>query len=480
MRLPLPLLALSAAALLGGCATRPPEAMALHAWTQVGPDNHLSVRAIVQIGTPCPTAQVDGAAQALSVRAADTPAPAAEGNPAFQPAFAVQSCELDLANHPRRIVLSGRDLPVAATAHRRVAVVGDTGCRIKVPAKGKGDPIQDCTDPRAWPWARIARAAAARLPDLVIHVGDYHYREYCDDPARCQAVKAAGVVIDYGWRGWEADFFAPAAPLLQAAPWVFARGNHENCDRAGEGWQRFLAPRAYRACPNQIYKGASRSLPRNNLTENGYRVDLDAETSLFVADSAGSEDYRLAADTTADTGVLAAALAGLNDMPAGRRVWLLSHKPLWFDLLAARLQPNAWQAASRRALTGQVDLTIAGHEHAFQTLNFNPAADPGYAGGRPAQLIVGGGGTQLESQDPASPLYEGDTGPGSRERARPGERLYEGIPATDGIVLNRFSFLMLEKEQDGWHGTVFDPDGSPITRCRLVAGAKRFDCAFPR
>lgn len=479
MRFPPPLSTLLVAALLGGCAARPPAPTVLQAWTQLGPDNTPSIRALVPAGSPCPTALVDGEPRELKSRAPASPVTPAAGNPAFRPAFDVQSCELKPVTTPGRIVLAGRSLPVPRQDYRRIAVVGDTGCRIKVPATAKGDPIQDCADPGAWPWSRIAQAAAGKAPDLVIHVGDYHYREYCDDPERCRPLKAAGTVIDYGSRGWQADFFDPATSLLQAAPWVFARGNHENCDRAGEGWQRFLAPGPYRACPNEAYKTKSRSVPGNNLTEPGYRIDLDAETSLFVADSAGSEDYRLARDAAADTEVLEATLAGVKRLPAGRRVWLVSHKPLWYDLLAATLQPNAWQTAARHTLTEQVELTIAGHEHGFQTLNFASEADPGYAGGRPAQLIVGGGGTQLESADPASPFYEGRTGPGSRERARPDSRLYEGAPASSGIVLNRFSFLLLEKADGGWRGTVFGPDGAAITRCRLPAGSKNFDCPFP-
>ncbi len=37
-----------------------------------------------------------------------------------------------------------------------------------------------------------------------------------------------------------ADFFTPTAPLLAAAPWVMVRGNHEVCNRAGQGWYRYL------------------------------------------------------------------------------------------------------------------------------------------------------------------------------------------------------------------------------------------------
>ena len=47
----------------------------------------------------------------------------------------------------------------------------------------------------------------------------------------------------YGWDAWDADFFQPARSLLAAAPWIVVRGNHESCNRAGQGWWRFLDPR---------------------------------------------------------------------------------------------------------------------------------------------------------------------------------------------------------------------------------------------
>ena len=81
-----------------------------------------------------------------------------------------------------------------------------------------------------------ASLATAR-PDLVIHVGDYHYRE---DACPAGHAGCAGSPFGYGFDAWNADFFGPAAPLLAAAPWVMVRGNHEDCSRAGEGWFRFL------------------------------------------------------------------------------------------------------------------------------------------------------------------------------------------------------------------------------------------------
>ena len=115
-------------------------------------------------------------------------------------------------------------------------VIGDTGCRIKA----SDNIFQACNDAAQWPFKQVAAAAAAIAPDLVIHVGDYHYRETAcpaGDPA------CAGSPWGYGWDAWEADLFAPAQPLFAAAPWIVVRGNHESCFRAGQGWWRFLDPR---------------------------------------------------------------------------------------------------------------------------------------------------------------------------------------------------------------------------------------------
>ena len=401
-------------------------------------------------------------------------------NPAFNPNFDVVSCELALPPSAGEVSIDGRPLVLPKKDVRRIVVLGDTGCRIKVPASGKGDPIQDCADPQAWPWPKIAAAAARTQPDLVIHVGDYHYREYCDDPERCRSLQEKGVVVSYGWAGWNADFFTPAAPLLAAAPWVFVRGNHENCDRGGEGWMRFLSPLPYRACTNQRLQSDSRSQLNNNFTADAYRIDLDAQLGLLVADNAGHEDYRPAGQTPQDVALFRQTLTALRDAPATQRLWFISHKPIWYDLQKPAVQPNAFQTALRNTLPPNVQIAFAGHQHTFETLNFAPNADPAYhPSGRPAQVIVGSSGTQLESLDPKSPFYEGASGSGSRERAQPDGRLYDGLAAASGIMLHRYSFLLLERDDTGWAATLLDSAGLPLSHCRLNGGQKELACRFP-
>src|SRR5262249_3365239 len=128
------------------------------------------------------------------------------------------------------IFLDGWLLPPAPADIRRIVVFGDTGCRINKKKKK----MQNCDED--WPYRKIARHAAEARPDLVIHVGDYLYRESCNaDTTDCSKTPTG-----YGWEQWRDDFFRPSAPLFAAAPWIMGSGHNEICTRGGEGWFRFL------------------------------------------------------------------------------------------------------------------------------------------------------------------------------------------------------------------------------------------------
>ena len=196
-------------------------------------------------------------AQMIAQRA--TVSPAANTKPS---AFPVLTCEARIPAGTTQASVSGQPLPLPRARPERIVVIGDTGCRLK----DNGD-YQDCNRPEAYPFARIAALAAAWKPDLVVHVGDYHYRENA-----CPADRpgCAGSPWGYGWDAWNADFFAPGQPLLRAAPWVMARGNHESCSRGGQGFWRFLDPRAAGGGP-RLQRGRQRRARRLQRSVRGRR-----------------------------------------------------------------------------------------------------------------------------------------------------------------------------------------------------------------
>ncbi len=390
-----------------------PPAAALATWVVMGPSGVAIARVITKHAT-CPTITLGTQSQPMRVRAQPSPSN-----------FPVLVCETIIPPGTLSAVIEGRPLPLPKVNPQRIAVVADTGCRLR-----PGVAFQACNDPQAWPWERIARSAAAWKPDLVIHIGDYLYRQ---DPCPAGNAGCAGSPWGDNWDTWHADFFAPAATLLRAAPWVMVRGNHEECNRAGHGWFRFLDPhlpalgcRDYTA-PYVVPAGA---------------------VQLLIFDSSRAKDETAPPETVK---VFAAQFAALNEA-ATTNAWLITHHPVWGigwpDPVKERTHlkklNSTQQAASGNVLAPGVTVVLASHLHFFEMLSF--------ANGRPPTFIIGNGGTAL-----IPPLKLPLAG---MEVA--------GAPVADGVAIARFGFMTMELSGKGWIPTVRDVDGKMITRCTIA------------
>lgn len=407
-----PRIALLALALLAAaCATaRPASEGPAAAWVEMGPGGGALVRAVTEAAS-CPPLIVDGAAQPMQVRAAS------DGG-----SFPVTVCEAPLRPGASGVSAGGLALTAPVREPRRILVVGDTGCRMKAPSD-----FQACNDPAAWPFARVAARAAAWKPELVIHVGDFHYRE-----SACPAGNAgcAGSPIGDTWAAWRADLFEPGAPLLRAAPWVMIRGNHESCSRAGQGWFRFLDPRP---------------LPAACTDDTGpYLIPLGQIALAVIDSSPASDDSAPPADV--------ARYAGQLDQLAAMKpayTWLATHRPVW-GVVGFNGQigtGNATlQAAMRGRLPASLSLLLAGHIHLFEGLAFEPR--------RPPMLLVGNGGTALD-QPVAQPLV-GMT--------------IDGATVTTGKTFGSFGYATLEPAGSGWRARVYDVNGAVVTECTVGSG----------
>jgi predicted phosphodiesterase len=383
---------------------------------------------LVTAAATCPVLNTDKGDVAMTMRA-----PASADFPLV--------CAALLAAGVTKAQIGAATLPVPVANPQRILVVGDTGCRIK------GAALQACNDPTAWPFPLVAAAAAKLKPDLVIHLGDYVYRE-----SACPAGNAgcAGSPWGNNWTTWLADFYTPAAPLLAAAPIVLVRGNHEDCRRSGPGFQLLMAP-GDAAGPCQVH-------------EPLYTVDLGGLT-LGVLDDAASDETdldRTMAQTYADE---IASLAQISTP-----VWLVHHRPTWAAISGPLDIPiggnlTLMEASRLNAQKGaplippSVELMLSGHIHTFEAINFNQPVPP--------QIVAGNGGDALyvTPRNLRGTQFIG----------------HSGVTVADGLSVGGFGFLLMTKvadgATDGWTIDLYDPAGQPEGQCRLsTTGKGRLDC----
>lgn len=399
-------------------------------------------RAVLGGSQACPGIDLDGATQAMAQRQIPSPLAAA---------FPVTVCETLIPATVASASIQGQKLPLPPRKLKSIAGIGDTGCRLKngkddkagkAKPTGAGAPpdaaaaaaadhdhedangkYQDCDVPGQWPFAQLAANVAKAAPGVVLHVGDYLYRE-----AACPANDAGCKGSPYGdnWLTWQADFFTPAAPLLRAAPWVAVRGNHEICARNGAGYLVFLDPRL---ADNGAIAPCTDIFPSYTAQAGGQ--------AFVVIDTSNADDQCTA--TACNSAAYRPVFAALSP-PANS--WLVTHKPLW----AVRKGPTVVTASLQDALQGGqlpagVSLALAGHIHFWQLLSFADARAP--------QFVLGNGGTLLAKE--------------------PKEKL----PGTQ-IAGTQVSFA---KTHDKWGYTLFSPQGSGWKASYYsTAGNKKFDC----
>jgi len=409
-----------------------------------GPGGVPLARAVVRRGEPCPALMPQGDAFAQLLKNVSVEL-RAEGTDSLPFAFPVRVCEAAL---PRELpansaTFGGRQLPAITRSPSKYTMLGDTGLRVKPKNVGTCARfshemlygIRQCVETipfspdlvegsyqavAEWPLESITDRAAEGRPDVVIHVGDFLYRqgpcargEGCEDINNAADISLPGEWGD-NWNGWWADFFEPSAALLQAAPWIVLRGNHESCPRGGHGFFMFLDPR-----PLPENWTADYCIERTDM----YQIPFENEQFLVVDDNflkdanIDSHDYMgcPSPNGAAQSWAVEAISSMLSsaDEPMQEEVEYfaaqfravevasqshaaniyLGHHPLLavicYEGHYTSLSPTLQQAlAANPAMLDRISLVIHGHVHFFQGLVFEDHS-------LPASLIVGNGGTKL-------------------------------------------------------------------------------------
>ncbi|MDP1876479.1 MAG: metallophosphoesterase [Actinomycetota bacterium] len=442
-------------------AAEQPGSAPISAYTLVAPRSTaasgLVVRAVMPAGADCPEVEVvrqrNGNVHFGRLDMRERSAPATT-----YPAFAsILVCSAHLPLDVIGASVAGRPVPAALPAVvDEVAMVSDTGCRIA------SFEVQDCSSAVEWPLAAISQSIADEEPDVVLVVGDFYYREAACPPtaqALCGSSPppVTGLPFTDSAYGWIADVLLPMAPLLSSVPLVMVRGNHEACNRGGNGYFLLLDPRdgtedACAPVPGDTGLVAAATVPTGT-----YAIDMAVAPGrtlrLAVVDSAGGSDTRVTAFASLQRPAYQRA-AGLTRSRPGRESWLLTHRPVYgyvttqFAVPGAPFNPwtSADQTASSEGLLGSYEMVLSSHIHIAQAVRLP---------GLPSQLVLGNGGTQL---DPAIGYPLPSTPPTA------------GYPLPDWAwVAPRFGYAIATPLADAgaWRISMRDPAGEQFARCGL-------------
>ncbi len=452
--------ALAVCSLLGACHAVQAEPQALASvYTVQAPQGQWVVRALTH-ATHCPGIAWDGQPPvAMHLRAAQgtvavrRDAAQADSKPAI---FDVTSCEATWPAHAQSARIEGQAVPAPPKQIERILIVADTGCRLKASENA----FQACNDADQWPFAQIAQSAARLQPDLVVHIGDVHYRE---SPCPAGNTGCAQATWGYGWDAWRDDFFKPAAPLLARAPWLFVRGNHESCFRAGQGWFRFLD-----ALPWTDQRNCN--TPDNDADgdfSEPFAAMISDSAQFIVFDSSKSSGKAYAPTDPAFLKYQKQLQAAAELTTHKAQNFFINHHPLL--AAAPSKDPHQFKAGGSAGLQSVFEtlepdrlfppgVTVAmhGHVHVFEAISFQS--------NHPVSLVMGNSGSLNEGQAP--------------HVIKPTDRIYKNAVVSNYAARSEYGFATLDRSvkagQASWLLTEYTPQGQPVIRCHVQNG--KSDC----
>jgi hypothetical protein len=383
--------------------------------------------------------------------------------------FPITVCEAKLQpNTGYRVANSSFSIAPVTLDPKKIAVFGDTGCKTAVCANNSP----------AEPFKSLTEQGAALKPHLLLHMGDLNYRgtngaiigkTYAYDAGDGgYGGPSCGINDTYYsqnafnsprpdiWSNWYDDFFSATKAISATAPWIFARGNHELCSRAGVGWFYFFGPGAslengidQQQCPFQgQYTQPPTSASAHIIIQDIYSIDLKP-LSLWIMDSANACDASADNDLTKIYQQQYQTLQINSKRIESKPAWLISHRPIWGvedpttkDTLNIMLQ-KALSNTKQGKLPSQISLSIAGHMHIYQSSTFASHT------GRPPQIVVGNSGVSLNNTNAFSE--------------------FSYLLDNSKAIVNqqgKFGFLMMEIDKTGaWQGNFLNEDGDAFLSC---------------
>ncbi len=397
--------------------------------------------------------------------------------------FPILVCEARVPWSAEEVSIGGRSLgfsPSELVLAGHPVLVGDTGC------KGDGDDDSDCPpkgsdpdDPKGWGFPKVVDVIVdGEAPSVLVHVGDYIYRRM-PDFSGCTEKDPCDI-----WETWDLDFFDPAAELLDGAPWLMARGNHETCTpgeprvEGGNGW--FLLMSAVTPCmdPGDDLPGCSLDATLRTCESADaefpppWAVDLplpeestaQAVRAVVMDTSAGKEVDPEAAQEYRQQYESLPALIG-----DALRAWMVTHVPIYAvsevkgntDQKLESVNENLQTATRGLSLPPALEIAMVGHRHIVQAVNSDNGTDAAVV---PPHMVMGASGVALSGKSLPHGTYYGTTAAGIDG---------DGAATLSGWIQRYHSYADFEPgtgQVVAWRVTIVDSAGDNRADCDLSTG----------
>ena len=438
------------------------------AYTLVTPPSEspsgLLARAILPAGADCPVLKTrfQGGTKRIQTHLRALPA---NTSPAFNQ---VTVCEAAIPKNAVRADIGGHPIPARlAKRVEDIAVFGDVGCRVT------DWEVQDCNTVASWPLARVSQSIANEKPDVILFLGDFFYRESACPTGQEAACGSSpppitGAPFTDSAYGWMADSILPLAPIFPVAPLVIVRGNHEACNRGGNGFFLFFDPflDSSQTC-SPVPDGNTFVAPTPALTRT-WATDLKVRPGrtlrLAMVDAAYGNDSQVT-PWSVEQRVGYIEARNLTTPQKKMESWLLVHRPL-FGHLTTQYAPSGdplwvpWvsidQQVASYGLLDNYNAVLSSHMHLMQAVQIP---------GQPGQMILGNGATEL---DPSTGYDNPQYGPLANALGNP---IVPGLipypAATMSYTAVEFGYAMVRpgRRFSEWNWEHYTPDGAKFARC---------------
>ncbi len=359
-------------------------------------------------------------------------------------------CELSNIKRGDKLILNKKLLNTSKNHLKRIVIIGDTGCHASAFSQ------QKCHIESKWPLKMISKIAAQYNPDLIVHLGDYIYK-YVQSPNN--------YYNHYGdtEENWEEEFFVPAKELLQQAPWVFIRGNHESCKYAGQGFFRFFTDKCASDCTvyQEHYLVEFDNLRLSVFDTSGIEKNSRDNIRYIINKLLGENNIKLIVQKLIP--LLTQPKASIDkseidrfiiDLPVDNKPsWLLTHIPI---LDIDRHQPllfNGNKILQKLGLQNipatQIQAIFSGDNHVFKYIKTSQ--------NNQSQFIIGNGGSKLHEHTSILNHHV--------------IAIDKHTTILDSITKNnQFGFSVLDYvDNDGgyWKLEAMNLDNKPIVQCSL-------------